>query len=549
MSVFFGDTMKITNIHTMSHSVFISYSRRESPFVDILLDELEDDGVNVWVDYHCLVPAKPWLDQILEGIWQADVFLLVVSKASLSSENVELEYKHALEQKKRVILLIFEAVKLPASLQNCEWIDFRRSFRRKKRELLNYLDKPVDQPAPPQKGFRTSFIVWLTFFMSVLTLLISIPAWWTFYIPALLIPLPLRILHRDFHFYRVRFAVLTLPVVLLLSWAFFSTYSYLNNLFIAPTVVSFVSSPLLLFLLSSKGMRLWGKPIASAPRFANPYRPEVDTPEPVPFFIEHAPADKKYADAISKELTNYGHPYVKDSVEAKANFVLLSRYKNSTTLDPEKQVVYPILIQDTHIEDKKLQKIQWIDFRHGIRNLDKLAKLLPEPAKLLKALGVAPIGGQILYPRIIQMLDYFFALLAFFSISVWIPLFIELGRELVQLDNRVSFLIINAIFTVLTMMTLFSTRRALIQREGRLASLGWLTISLFWIGVIAFIQSLYIIAMIGGAADTIVAIDNAQDMRGSVSLFMPCSCTLGLMLIGLLSLRNWRDLTRWFPAR
>ncbi|HET9905920.1 MAG TPA: TIR domain-containing protein, partial [Anaerolineales bacterium] len=338
----------------MSHSVFISYSRRESPFVDILLDELEDEGVNVWVDYHCLIPAKPWPDQILEGIRQANVFLLVVSKASMASENVEVEYKHALEGKKRMILLIFEAVDLPPALQTCEWIDFRSSFGRKKRELLVRLDGPIEQPAPPQGGFRTSLTVWLTFFLSVFTLLLSIPAWWTFYIPALLIPLPSRILRRDFHFYRVRFAVLTLPIVLLLSWVFFSTYSYLSNLFIAPAAISFFTSPVLLLLLSSKGMRLWGKPIASAPRFANPYQPEVNTPQPVPFFIEHAPQDKKYADAIRTELANYGHPLVTVPVEAKANFVLLSRYKDSTALDPETQVVYPILIQDTPIEDKKL---------------------------------------------------------------------------------------------------------------------------------------------------------------------------------------------------
>jgi hypothetical protein len=167
----------------------------------------------------------------------------------------------------------------------------------------------------------------------------------------------------------------------------------------------------------------------------------------------------------------------------------------------------------------------------------------------LKALGVAPISGQVLYPRIIQILDYFFALLAFFSISVWIPLFIELGNELFRLDNRVSFLITNAVFTLLTLAILFFTRRALVQREGRLASPGWLTASLFCLGVIVFIQSFYIIATIGGAADMIVAIDDAQDMRGSVSLFMPCSCTLGVMLISLFSLRNWRDLTRWFPSR
>src|SRR5829696_5802710 len=120
----------------MPHSVFISYSRRESPFVDVLLDTLEDEGVNVWVDYSSLIPARPWLDQILEAIRQAEVFLLVVSKESMASANVRSEYEYALEQKKRILLVIFEAVSLPESLRGREWIDFRISFYKKKKELL-----------------------------------------------------------------------------------------------------------------------------------------------------------------------------------------------------------------------------------------------------------------------------------------------------------------------------------------------------------------------------------------------------------------------------
>src|ERR1041384_7395512 len=282
----------------MPHSVFISYSRRESPFVDVLLDALENEGVDVWVDYHSLVPAKPWLDQILAGIRGADVFLLVVSSDSMSSVNVRSEYQYAIEQKKRIILIIFEAVNLPPALQNCEWIDFHTSFRKKKKELLAQLDQPIRQPAPPQVGFKAPPVVWISFFVSLLIVIISIPGWWTFFIPGLLVPLPFQILRRDFPFYRIRFALLTLPLILFLSWIFFLTYPLLYTLFSIDFLISLLISPLLLLLLSSQGMRLWGKPIASAPRFANPYQPDVERPTPVPFFIEHAPQDKKYAEAI-----------------------------------------------------------------------------------------------------------------------------------------------------------------------------------------------------------------------------------------------------------
>ena len=535
----------------MPHTVFISYSRREAPFVDILMDALEDEGVNVWVDYRSLVPGKPWLDQILEGINQADVFLLVVSKESMTSPNVELEYKHALEQGKRIILILFQAAELPTALQNCEWIDFRRTFRKKKRELLRALDKPLEKSTPPQKGFKAPLIVWISFFVSLLAIVISLPGWWTFYLPLLLVPLPFRILSRDFNFYRVRFAVLTLPFILMLSWIFFSTYADANAVLNFCMVVGFLLAPFLLLLLSSKGMRLWGKPIASAPRFANPYRANVNDPKPVPFFIEYAPEDRKYAEAISEGLSSYGHPQVQGSEEAQANFVLISRYKNSTSIDPEKNVVYPVIIQDTRIEDGAILQIQWIDFRRGIRNLNQLAELLPEPEKLLKALGVPPISGQEVYPRIIQVLDYFLTLLAFFSVSAWIPMMLELGRQYLQMESRFIFFSTHILFSILMLRIIFFTRRDLVQRTERRASFGKLLASFFWIGLIVTTQSLYIWSTIKTVTALATPLTNlsGDDMRGSVSMFMPFSCILGAILVGFSGLWNWRDLMRWFPAK
>ena len=533
----------------MPHSVFISYSRRESPFVDVLLDALEDEGLDVWVDYHSLVPAQPWLDQILQGIRQAEVFLLVVSKASMASENVASEYRYALEQKKRIFLIIFEAVSLPSILQNCEWIDFHGSFNQKKKDLLAQLDHPVQQAPPPQAGFRAPGVAWISVLVSLLTLAVSIPGWWTFFIPALLIPLPAQILRREFPFYRVRFALLTLPLVLFLSWIFFLTYPLLYTLFSIAFLISLILSPLLLFLLSSRGMRRWGKPIASTPRFANPYQPDVKHPRPVPYFIDHAPQDKKYADALSAELKRYGHPQVQDSTEAEANFLLVSRYKNTTAIDPQKHALYPILIQETKIEDKNIRRLQWIDFRGGIRHLDRLAQLLPQPTKLLKALGVAPISGQVLYPRIIEVLDYFFVLLAFFSASAWIPLAIELGRQFLQMENVTTFVIVNVVFSSLLLLIIFFTRRSLINREGKLASMKWLILAFLGMGLIVLIQAFYLLAKVADAADLAALAAGADDLRGSVITFLPCGFTIGVLLLGFLGLRNWRDLTRWFPSK
>jgi hypothetical protein len=532
----------------MPHSVFISYSRREAPFVDVLLDALEDKGIEVWVDYHCLVPGKAWLDQIFSGIDGAEVLLLVVSKASMASKNVELEYARALEKKKRIILIIFEAVPLPAAFGPCEWLDFRGSFRAGLNELLARLDQPNKQPPAPQKGFKAPGVVWLSFILSLFAVVISIPGWWTFFLPIVLVPLPFRILMRNFHYYRTRFALLTLPVIIFLSWAFFSTYEQLDLPMMLCLIAGIFLTPALLILINSRGMRIWSKPIASAPQFANPYQPEIRDPQPVPFFIEYAAADTKYANAIAKQLTRFGHPQVEGPREAQASLVLLSHYKNSTAIDPQEHALYPIVIQDAKISDERILRIQWIDFRRGMRQLDSLAKLLPQPTKLLKALGVAPISEQAVYPRIIQMLDYYLVLLGFFSLSAWLVSLVEQWRALVQLRSFPLFVASSTLLLIVTMTIIVQTRRGLISREGRFASLGALIAGILGIGVIGVLQTFYSINMFN-AASGLDQIASRGDVRGMVIIFMPFCYLLGLTLLSLFSLFNFRDLTRWFPYR
>ena len=114
----------------MKPGLFISYSRRQTRFVDNLVEQLLKDEYSVWLDYHNLVPARPWFDQIMEGLNGADAVLLIVSQASIESTNVVDEWKTALKLNKRIVLVIFEAYPLPDELQNCEWVDFRVDFKK-----------------------------------------------------------------------------------------------------------------------------------------------------------------------------------------------------------------------------------------------------------------------------------------------------------------------------------------------------------------------------------------------------------------------------------
>ncbi len=75
----------------MSAKIFISYSRKDQEFVDQLVADLEAHGVGVWVDRGDIVAGAAWRQQIVEGIKNCPVFLLVLSPNSIESGNVNRE--------------------------------------------------------------------------------------------------------------------------------------------------------------------------------------------------------------------------------------------------------------------------------------------------------------------------------------------------------------------------------------------------------------------------------------------------------------------------
>lgn len=521
----------------MANSLFISYSRREAPFVDSLMDELEDRGFPVWLDYHSLVPAQPWQEQIFKGIDEAEIFLLVVSRESLASKNVAPEWQRAIKQNKRIILIIFEAVALPPQLQPYEWLDFRTSFQKgvaQLEELIQTPQKP-SQP-PPQKGFKAPPIVWISFAVSLIVGLVSLPTLWTLYIPIYLFPLPYRILKRDFSFFHVQNALLMLPVALVLTAGLLpSSLSQNIETFIGCIFLMGMPSLIcLIFLLRSAGMQRWGKPSASRPSFANPYNPNITNPKPTRFMVDFAPQDKKYADDIIEGLQKYGHLHVTESAEAETVFILLSAYKNTTAIKLEEQAVYPITLQDTKDIDRKLARLQWIDFRRGLKHVDKLAQLLPEPGRLLKALAVVPMSRQTVLPPIIQALVFFLTVLAVVSLGGWIFFLVQLMAVL----SWGAILLIVILLAIFLSFTAYATR-ALISRQGWLASLWRFLIFLVaGVGLMMLAQVIVASAYLPEAKD---------DLRGATAMVGPAIYVVGMIIITLLSVWHWRDLRRWFP--
>jgi hypothetical protein len=520
----------------------MSYSRRELGFVDDIVSKLEGEGYYVWLDYRVLVPGSPWKGQIDKGLNDADTVLLVVSKASLASEYVALEWRHFLETNKRVILLIFEAVDLPKELEKYEWVDFRGSFKAGLEELFSQLKHPIQEEHPvPETGFKAPIIVWVTIGISVLTAIYSLSVFWTLLIPWILIPLPYKIYKRSFHFTQVQAALLMLPIAV-----FFTFVLRENDQLITTFFTSILWGVSLFFLLRSPALQRWGKPEATMPKFANPYKFDDKAPAPVPFYVDHAVQDRIIAEDLTTTLKKHGHPQAGDIHSAKAVFALISRFKSDTEADPEKQVVFPVVVQTNENMAKKLSKIQWIDFRPGVRKLDAIAKLVDNPAELLKALGMRPVSSQTVYSPIITTIYYFMIFLAVFTVGSSVEYFFGSGESMLSLsDDAFGSLFFQLIFQMILFSALtFIMVRGVTRRTGWFSSFRSYIVGLVLVGILLFWQ----FDISSSVSMTLESAGVNDDT--SLATFLPTLIyIIGIFVMAFVFFRNRRDIQRWFPAK
>lgn len=532
----------------MTRNIFISYSRRELGFVDDLVNRLESRQYNVWLDYRVLIPGVPWAEQIEKGLHDSDTVLLVVSKAALSSEFVALEWKHFLETNKRVILLIFEAVDLPPELEKFEWVDFRSSFKAGLDELFSQLEKPIQEEHPvPETGFKSPWMVWGAVILSVGVAIISLGAFWTVFIPWLLIPLPYRIFRRSFDFVQVQSALLFLPLALALSAIIYidETISFEENLLYGLGLG--VLGWLLLWVLRSPALQRWLKPEANVPRFASPKKPERPNPQPVPFFVDYAPQDRAAAQDLIQTLTHYGHPQAADVQSARAVFVFISRFKSDTEADPDRQVVFPVILQTNNTIAKKLSRLQWIDFRPGMRGLDVIAQLLDEPRALVKALGMRPVSALTIFPPMITALYFFIIFLSAINLGAAVDyLFLSDILAYIPAEWQVptaAVLVFNLIlFTGLGVLML----RGLASRQG-LFSNFWLVLTGLGVqGALLLSYNWLDSIILSPAAEAGFDLD---EIGMSFANFGDWIFFVGIFALLFVFFRNRQDAHHWFPSR
>lgn len=104
--------------------VFLSYARADAAFAAQLARGLRRLGVDVWVDVDSITAGKSWARQVGEALDTCWAMVLVLSPASLASENSDDEWNFYLDKQKPVFPVLLEAVDVPYRLNKLQYVDF-----------------------------------------------------------------------------------------------------------------------------------------------------------------------------------------------------------------------------------------------------------------------------------------------------------------------------------------------------------------------------------------------------------------------------------------
>lgn len=112
-------------------NVFLSYSRQDAAAARQLLTALAGRRVEAWVDWEDIPPSADWWREVRAAIEAADVFVFLMSPASIESAVCADEVLHAVSHNKRLVAVVCHDVGAMPSrldpLRRINWI-FLRPF-------------------------------------------------------------------------------------------------------------------------------------------------------------------------------------------------------------------------------------------------------------------------------------------------------------------------------------------------------------------------------------------------------------------------------------
>lgn len=127
-------TMKLPDLHSLNaqqqkmqdNRIFISYSRVDfDDFVKPLVQRLEQEGFETWLDQAGISGGQDWLEEINYALGDCQYLIVCVSPDALQSNYVKMEYRYFIYEEKPILPLICRPVRnLPAELRSIQHMHF-----------------------------------------------------------------------------------------------------------------------------------------------------------------------------------------------------------------------------------------------------------------------------------------------------------------------------------------------------------------------------------------------------------------------------------------
>jgi hypothetical protein len=105
---------------------FISYSRSDKEFALDLARELKSAGFLVWLDQLDIPTGLRWDDEVEKALHECEIFLIILTPASISSNNVKDEIGYAIDSGKRILPILLEEGAVPLRLRRFQYVDFTK---------------------------------------------------------------------------------------------------------------------------------------------------------------------------------------------------------------------------------------------------------------------------------------------------------------------------------------------------------------------------------------------------------------------------------------
>ena len=121
------------------YNIFLSYSRLDSAFALRVANNLEHNGINIWVDQSDITGGRHWDSEIQSAIDNCVCMVVVLSDNSVKSQNVLDEISYALDEGKQILPILISRCKIPYRIRRIQHIDFSKNYENGLKELLQTL--------------------------------------------------------------------------------------------------------------------------------------------------------------------------------------------------------------------------------------------------------------------------------------------------------------------------------------------------------------------------------------------------------------------------